>query len=57
MLLVLDHRLQLKKTVQLDKNQFAKPEGIVFDQSDRMYISNEGAKSKPAEILVFNFKS
>ena len=48
-LLIMEPGGELEKLYLLDKNEFEQPEGITFDPSGAMYISNE-AGSNPANI-------
>ena len=43
-LTILDHNGTVKSIVLLDKNLHIQPEGITFDKSGNLYISNEGKK-------------
>ncbi|MDQ3051652.1 MAG: SdiA-regulated domain-containing protein [Bacteroidota bacterium] len=54
-LLILDSEHKLKKAVKLSNKVFKQPEGITFDQSGNLYISNEG-KSGKGNILKFSYK-
>ncbi|MVZ66196.1 SdiA-regulated family protein [Sphingobacterium sp. DK4209] len=53
LLLILDASLKPKKLIRFDKKQFEQPEGITFDQSDRMFISSE--KNKGDNALLFQY--
>lgn len=52
-LTILDHNGTVKSIVLLDKNIHAQPEGITFDNSGNLYISNEG-KSGHGMIYKYN---
>ncbi len=43
---ILDHNSSVKSIILLDKNVHAQPEGITFDMSGNLYISNEGKKGR-----------
>ena len=49
-LLITDAGGNIKKLLQLDSKVFAQPEGIIFNQSGELFISNEGPK-QPGNIL------
>ena len=49
-LLVIDTKGSIKKLYQLDTKEFAQPEGIIFNSSGDLFISNEGT-TEPGNIL------
>jgi uncharacterized protein YjiK len=53
-LLMLDESGKLIKVIELGSD-FAKPEGITFDQSGRMFISNEREKKTAANIMEVTY--
>jgi len=52
LMVVLDQSGQIKNVSPLKRSVFSQPEGICFDQSGVMYISNEG-RGKSGDILQF----
>ncbi len=55
LLVILDPQGKLKHVVKLPPQLFKQPEGIAFDLSGNMYISNEGRKGK-GNILKFLYE-
>ena len=53
-LVVADKEWKVKDIFQLDHDIFIQPEGIVFDNAGNLYISNEGDKTSPSNILKFS---
>ncbi|MEM1328300.1 MAG: SdiA-regulated domain-containing protein [Bacteroidota bacterium] len=53
-LLILDRSGQIIHIQKLKKQIHAQPEGICFDASGRLYISNEGIKKEAAKIYRFD---
>ncbi len=53
LLVVTDSNWKVKETSHLDAEKFVQPEGIVFDKSGTMYISNEGSDISEGNILKF----
>ena len=49
-LLVIDTKGNIKKLYQLNTKEFAQPEGIIFNASGDLFISNEGT-TEPGNIL------
>jgi uncharacterized protein YjiK len=45
-LLVLDNQGNIKSLVPLNKQEFAQPEGITFNKTGELFISNEGKKGE-----------
>lgn len=56
MLIVADSDWQVKAVYHLRRSMFNQPEGLAFDEKGNLYISNEGKKSLPGNILVFNYR-
>ncbi len=54
LLVVTDENWKIKETCFLNSNMFNQPEGIAFDNSGNMYISNEGDDFTEGNILRFN---
>jgi hypothetical protein len=54
LLVVTDENWKIKETCFLNSNIFNQPEGIAFDNSGNMYISNEGDDFSEGNILRFN---
>ncbi|MCF2443588.1 SdiA-regulated domain-containing protein [Dyadobacter sp. CY345] len=52
-LIVVDKNWKSKLAYPLSSNNFNQPEGIAFDQSGNLYISNEGDDMKDGNILKF----
>lgn len=55
LLVILDHSGKLLKTIKLPSSVFKQPEGIAFDGSGNLYISNEGRNGN-GNILRFNIQ-
>jgi len=53
LLIVLGRDFEILSITKLDKRFFKQPEGICFDESGTLFISNEGKGSK-ATILKFS---
>jgi uncharacterized protein YjiK len=53
MVAVFDSNWKLKETAHLDVTLFNQPEGIIFDKSGNLYISNEGGDISEGNILKF----
>ncbi len=56
MLVVADASWKVKTVYPLDPALFNQPEGIAFDNQHNLYISNEGDKVSPGNVLKFNYK-
>ncbi len=52
-MLVFDEQKNLKWIEKINKNIHHQPEGITFDQNGNLWISNEGKKGNPPQLLVF----
>lgn len=55
-LLVADQNWKIKNVYHLSSNTFNQPEGIAFDKSGNLYISNEGSETQLGNILRFDYK-
>lgn len=55
-LVVTDAAWKVKSVYHLSSNTFNQPEGIAFDQSGNLYISNEGSETQLGNILRFDYK-
>ncbi|WP_225872533.1 SdiA-regulated domain-containing protein [Pedobacter polaris] len=55
-LVVTDANFKIKSVYHLSSNEFNQPEGIAFDSSGNLYISNEGSETTGGNILRFNYK-
>lgn len=55
-LLVTDAKWKIKNVYHLNSNDFNQPEGIAFDASGNLYISNEGSETQTGNILKFAYK-
>ena len=55
-LVVADASWKVKTVYPLDPALFNQPEGIAFDNQHNLYISNEGDKVSPGNVLKFNYK-
>jgi hypothetical protein len=56
MLVVTDPNWTIKSVYPLNPSIFRQPEGMAFDRDNNLYISNEGDKLSPGNILKFTFK-
>ncbi len=56
LLVVADSNWQLKEVFDLNPSRFNRPEGITFDRDNNLYISNEGDKVQPGNVLKFAYK-
>lgn len=55
MLVVADVNWKVKTVYPLDPALFHQPEGMAFDNQHNLYISNEGDKVTPGNVLKFNY--
>ncbi|HEY9196517.1 MAG TPA: SdiA-regulated domain-containing protein [Mucilaginibacter sp.] len=55
-LVVTDVNWNVKMVYPLSASVYNQPEGITFDASNNLYISNEGSKVTAGNVLKFNFK-
>jgi len=55
-LLVFDQQKNLKSLEKIDKTIHHQPEGITFDNDGNLWISNEGKKGNPPQLLFFKMK-
>lgn len=53
LLVVTDKNWKTKEVYPLNPNHFNQPEGIVFDKSGNLFISNEGDETKNGNIMKF----
>lgn len=53
LLVVTDHQWKIRETCVLNGNTFNQPEGIAFDATGNMFISNEGDDFSQGNILKF----
>jgi uncharacterized protein YjiK len=53
MLAVFNPNWELHTLIKLDKEKFLQPEGICFDQSENLYICNEG---KTEQAIIYKFE-
>jgi hypothetical protein len=56
MLVVTGDDFTIKKVYPLSRSVFNQPEGIAFDKSNNLYISNEGGTTTAGNILKFAYK-
>ncbi|MES2277659.1 MAG: SdiA-regulated domain-containing protein [Bacteroidota bacterium] len=56
MLVVTDANWKVKVVYPINPALFRQPEGIAFDNQNNLYISNEGDKVTPGNVLKFNYK-
>lgn len=56
LLVIADANWNVKEVYPLNPGKFGQPEGIVFDNQNNLYISNEGDKIGPGNVLKFTFK-
>lgn len=54
LLVVVDKKGQLQEIVKLDKQQHPQPEGLCFDEKNRLYISDEAKNGETAHIEVYD---
>jgi len=55
MLLITDTSWKPQAAYALDPKLFNQPEGMAFNQTNQLYISNEAGEEKQATLLKFNF--
>ncbi|MES2107199.1 MAG: SdiA-regulated domain-containing protein [Bacteroidota bacterium] len=55
-LVVTDTNWNVKSVYPLNPSIFRQPEGMAFDRDNNLYISNEGDKLSPGNVLKFTFK-
>jgi uncharacterized protein YjiK len=53
LLIIADTNWNVKEVFPLNPGLFGQPEGIAFDKENNLYISNEGDKLRPGNILKF----
>lgn len=53
LLVIADAGWNVKEVYKLDSRLFHQPEGMAFDRDNNLYISNEGDKITPGNILQF----
>lgn len=56
-LVVTDYNWKVKAVYPIDPGLFMQPEGIAFDGQNNLYISNEGDKITPGNVLKFNYNA
>ncbi|MCJ8208518.1 SdiA-regulated domain-containing protein [Mucilaginibacter sp. RS28] len=56
-LVVLSSNWDVKQVYHLKPRYFPQPEGIAFDRSGNLYISNEGDKIDPGTVLKFTYNA
>lgn len=56
LLVVADPNWNVKAVYPLNPAIFGQPEGMAFDRDNNLYISNEGDKLRPGNVLKFLFK-
>lgn len=56
LLVIADAGWNVKATYPLNPAIFGQPEGMAFDRDNNLYISNEGDKLRPGNVLKFTFK-
>lgn len=57
LLVILDDKWRVKQVFKLNPAIFPQPEGMTFDNKNNLYISNEGDKLDPANVLKFTYKA
>ncbi|MES2419308.1 MAG: SdiA-regulated domain-containing protein [Bacteroidota bacterium] len=55
-LVVANAQWKIKNAYHLSANTFNQPEGIAFDKSGNLFISNEGSETEFGNILRFDYK-
>ncbi|QXV64978.1 SdiA-regulated family protein [Mucilaginibacter sp. 21P] len=56
MIVVTDANWNVQQIYPIDPDMFLQPEGMAFDNQGNLYISNEGSKTQPGNILLFKYK-
>jgi len=56
LLVLADADWNVKSVYPLNPSIFRQPEGMAFDRDNNLYISNEGDKLSPGNVLKFTFK-
>ncbi|GAA4320829.1 SdiA-regulated domain-containing protein [Compostibacter hankyongensis] len=56
LLIVADPQFRVKGVYPFKRSGFNQPEGMAFDREGNLYISNEGSKSEPGNILMFTYR-
>jgi hypothetical protein len=56
LLVVADANWKVKAAYSINPSMFLQPEGIAFDSQTNLYISNEGDKLSPGNVLKFTCK-
>jgi len=56
LLVIADPNWNVKAVYPLNPAIFGQPEGMAFDRDNNLYISNEGDKLRPGNVLKFLFK-
>ena len=56
LLVIADQNWNVKAVYPLNPAIFGQPEGMAFDRDNNLYISNEGDKLRPGNVLKFLFK-
>lgn len=55
LLVILNPNYKVKQVFHLNPRYFPQPEGMAFDNQNNLYISNEGDKIEPGNVLKFKF--
>lgn len=55
LLVVLNDNFKVKQVFHLNPRYFPQPEGMTFDNQNNLYISNEGDKIEPGNVLKFKY--
>ena len=53
LLVIADLNWNVKEVFSLNPGLFGQPEGIAFDKASNLYISNEGDRLRPGNVLKF----
>ncbi|MFD0794094.1 SdiA-regulated family protein [Mucilaginibacter litoreus] len=56
LLVVTDGNWNVQQAYPINPNLFLQPEGLAFDSQGNLYISNEGNKATPGNVLLFEYK-
>ncbi|WP_158557140.1 SdiA-regulated family protein [Mucilaginibacter conchicola] len=56
MVVVTDADWNVQQVFPIDPTIFLQPEGMAFDRQGNLYISNEGSKTQPGNVLLFKYK-
>ncbi|QQL49079.1 SdiA-regulated domain-containing protein [Mucilaginibacter ginkgonis] len=55
LLVILNEKFKVQQVYKLNPEFFPQPEGMAFDDKNNLYISNEGDKLEPGNVLKFEW--